>query len=1179
MRLTSLRLHRYGHFEDEQLTLDPAPGRINLLLAPNGAGKSVLRSAFGDLLFGIGQQSPMGFRHGYAGMQIEATGLGPDGAPFAVTRRKGRGQTLLDGRGEPLDPALLGRLLGGADRALLDQLFALDTEKLRSGGRGLLESGGALAEALLAAAGGMRDAQSLRQSLDRARDELAPTRRSPRRPFYEAFDRWSDSRKLLKSELLKPEQWQDREAALAALHRAREAAAGAEAQSAETIHRLERGRRLRPLLARHDAAAGWLTAHPDAPVLAADLGQRLAEARGARIRAEDLLDKAIGRRNSMAAEAAAAGADDALLAQADRIAALREAAGTAERAARELPGWQAELDLQESRIGERLRALGLDLPIDRASEALPPAGLLASLRRLAGAHSTLAEAAAAAPGRLAECRQTLAAAEAAITALPPAGDPEALAALIAEITKDGEPATLAAAAARATTEAATELEHRLARMPAALRDTAALLALAPPEAALLERASSARDAALAEQARSAEAVATLSTAQAETAARRAALQEEGSLPDATALAVARAHRDAGWALVFRRAFGDGAPDAAAEAGFAGARPLALAFAEAMAAADALADRRITEATRVALAAELDRGLSQQRSALATATAGAEAARAAAEAAVLLWAGLVAPLGLDGTAGLAEAQRILAAREAALAALRALASAKAAEQELAARQAAFSIRLAGALQARREAGLRALLDLAEARLRENRRLQAEATRLELQRAAARQALREAEAAQQLAQDRIGQWQTEWSAALAQLGRDGAEHPADTLGLLRPLEELGPLVEKRQELVARIRAACAEVARFREDCATLCAALAPELPAGSDPFAASRQLDARREAEARRATQRDLLRRQLAEATAQQEQAREAADAAASGYRILLAECGAETEEAALPRIALAEERARHAASLAQAEQALVEGEVAPPFDALRQELDATPAEAVEAALAEARAARAQHAAAVEEALKEAVRIEEEMKRLSDDAAIGRAAAEQASAAALLGRTLEDALLMQLAGSLLDGAMARLQQAGDDALLRRIGDRFAALTEQAYTAVAAQEDERGVLRLSARQPGLEDTAVENLSEGNRDQLFLALRLVAIEDHRQGGGALPFLGDDILQSFDDRRAAAAFRLLLEFSSGTQVILLTHHRHLAEVARACLPEGALHLQRFGTTTTGQASGEVAAG
>ncbi|MGE4045497.1 MAG: AAA family ATPase, partial [Acetobacteraceae bacterium] len=72
MRLIALSLQHYGNFRSETLAFDPAPGVVNLIVAPNGAGKSVLRSAFCDLLFGIGGQTPMGFRYGYAGMRIGA---------------------------------------------------------------------------------------------------------------------------------------------------------------------------------------------------------------------------------------------------------------------------------------------------------------------------------------------------------------------------------------------------------------------------------------------------------------------------------------------------------------------------------------------------------------------------------------------------------------------------------------------------------------------------------------------------------------------------------------------------------------------------------------------------------------------------------------------------------------------------------------------------------------------------------------------------------------------------------------------------------------------------------------------------------------------------------------------------------------------------------------------------
>ncbi len=82
MRLRRLQLRRYGCFDDTDLELAVEPGRITMIVAPNGAGKSVLRHAFHDLLFDIPLQSPMKFRHGYAGMALHAEAVDADGTAF-----------------------------------------------------------------------------------------------------------------------------------------------------------------------------------------------------------------------------------------------------------------------------------------------------------------------------------------------------------------------------------------------------------------------------------------------------------------------------------------------------------------------------------------------------------------------------------------------------------------------------------------------------------------------------------------------------------------------------------------------------------------------------------------------------------------------------------------------------------------------------------------------------------------------------------------------------------------------------------------------------------------------------------------------------------------------------------------------------------------------------------------
>ena len=74
------------------------------------------------------------------------------------------------------------------------------------------------------------------------------------------------------------------------------------------------------------------------------------------------------------------------------------------------------------------------------------------------------------------------------------------------------------------------------------------------------------------------------------------------------------------------------------------------------------------------------------------------------------------------------------------------------------------------------------------------------------------------------------------------------------------------------------------------------------------------------------------------------------------------------------------------------------------------------------------------------------------------------------------------------------------------------------------------------------------MEGLSEGARDQLFLSLRLALLE--RRAGEPLPFIGDDLLASFDDERTRRTLDLLAEFGARRQTILFTHHARVAEIA-----------------------------
>ena len=146
--------------------------------------------------------------------------------------------------------------------------------------------------------------------------------------------------------------------------------------------------------------------------------------------------------------------------------------------------------------------------------------------------------------------------------------------------------------------------------------------------------------------------------------------------------------------------------------------------------------------------------------------------------------------------------------------------------------------------------------------------------------------------------------------------------------------------------------------------------------------------------------------------------------------------------------------------------------------------------------------------------------------------------------------------------MQASLERLRDTGDGGVLRRVGTVFARITGGAYAGVHADADEKGTPFLIAiAANGTTTKRVDQLSEGTRDQLFLALRLVMLEDYAAKAPALPFIADDLLQTFDDYgRTANALAALADLSQHVQVIVLSHHRQLIDAAHV-LPGGIVNV------------------
>jgi uncharacterized protein YhaN len=302
------------------------------------------------------------------------------------------------------------------------------------------------------------------------------------------------------------------------------------------------------------------------------------------------------------------------------------------------------------------------------------------------------------------------------------------------------------------------------------------------------------------------------------------------------------------------------------------------------------------------------------------------------------------------------------------------------------------------------------------------------------------------------------------------------------------------------------------------------------------------------------------RRVEQATLKLAQAVNQANTAASSLGALRAAVRADTDEATEAQLQRARSVAEARKNRAEALRELAVQSGGLSIDTLIQRAAQTTAEADAARISEIdanhharipmiEAARDAHGAA---------------NTLLDQAGIGLDAAEAAqrreAAQAMLARTAEEALILHATHALLQTALDRQAAGADEPLLARIGDVFRTITGGAHAGVRIEETKEGQTMVALEADGLTRKSLSQLSEGTCDQLYLALRIAALEDYAATASALPFIADDILQTFDDPRTAATMRALLKLSERVQVIVLTHHTHVGNLA-AQLPDRAVQV------------------
>lgn len=1152
MRLLELRLSAFGPFSDVTLDLSRAQPGLHLIYGGNEAGKSSALRALTGFFFGFPHVTED--THLHKQLRVGARLSGDDAGELDLVRKKGRKRTLVDPGDRPVDEAPLRRLLGGVGPELFTTIFGLDHETLRSGADTLVRGKGHIGESLFEVGLGTAGLSDVLDDLRKQADAIySPRART--RPLNEALKRCTTSKQEVRRESVTADAYLVQEKGLES---ARDDAAECEQKLRELTrsrHRLERIKRTLPLLARREQLQSRRRELGEVRLLPEDTPRKRESARR-------IITEATARREEIATKLRALGVErDALPAPHERADEERERDRLRtkliahEQSAARMPTLRGELSRLEADAEAVLRRLGREESLEKAEALRIDTSTQARITKLAleaGPVGTRFDAAKQAVALLESRARELAVRR---DAMPPERDGAELARARAEAVRAGDLRAQLRQAEEAEETARLVVVDLAESLGVPRSDANHAASLAVPASSELTRLSQQHRELVSETSRVDGLLAAAQERAADVRAALDALAGEGDVPSEADLEAARRHRDQALETLVssgRRL----APE----------HPEVRDLAKAIATADAVADRLRREADRVArkarLAADreqldamvcarqdelaaLDRSLETHRAELAELCRELPgSARSADE--WLAW------LGRHGELVRAERAREMQGR---------------AREGIATLAETLAGALRRALASHGEVAPSAQEDPAEelstqldAALVVEERLQAEAkTRQDVERALRDTGLELERARGELADAETSHaaWRKAWKSSMKPLGLTATASPEEATAVLNDVTELFRKIDEAARVKRELDVEETAATEFEEEVRRVAAAHASEVESSDHAITVARSVVSQLSDRIRARAQRARIEKEIESLEDLAREQRERMRVGELELEELVRLAGAEDE----PGLVAAESASHEAATLdgqleSVDDQLLTHGasvaDLAEEAQSLSADEVALELEEVQASIEDLDRDRLATQRRIGE-------LEVGLSKLGGPNRAGEAAIAHEQHLAEAASLVSEYVRLRTAVAFLEREIEIYREANQDPLLHRAGQLLSRLTRGRYHQVHATlgDDDRAVFSVERSDgPELE---VDALSDGTRDQLYLALRLATLERRLESAEPMPLVLDDILVHFDDERASAALELLGELAERIQILFFTHHARLRELARAAVPPARL--------------------
>lgn len=403
--------------------------------------------------------------------------------------------------------------------------------------------------------------------------------------------------------------------------------------------------------------------------------------------------------------------------------------------------------------------------------------------------------------------------------------------------------------------------------------------------------------------------------------------------------------------------------------------------------------------------------------------------------------------------------------------------------------------------------------------------------------------------------LGGWEDLWRANLASaaLSADTGVGAAEgALSLLTSVE--GKLSAIRQLRKERIETMQADLDNFAHAAQVLAASVAPELN-GQPPATVAAELATRLNKAKSDQTEHKRLSQELASLQTKATSAAARIDTATAGIRPILHLAKVSTNDELRAAVLRSDRWRELGKAIASAKNAAQDTGDGLSLEALETEwqsadLHEIPVVLDDIARAKEELLREQNTLSADKANASAA-----LSKIAGQDEAARAESSRQDALAKMANAAERYIKVFTAGRLLRWAIDRYRETKQGPMLARAGEIFTGLTLGSFKKLAVDFDSDPLTLQGQRADGAL-VAVGGMSDGTRDQLYLALRLAALELHLVQAQSLPFVADDLFVNYDDARAKAGLEELRVLSASTQVLFLSHHDHLIPAVRSVFGE-----------------------